>query len=307
MPITTVHGPVPIAEITGRVLAHEHLHIDLRTDDDSAAVVHDADSVVEELRAAREEHDLGLVVDLTCRGMGRDVSAVRRIAERAGIRVVVATGYYYERFHPAGELDAGPAAVTERLLAEIEDGLDGTTIRPGVLGEIGSDGPVASPAERTSFLAAGAAGAATGLAVATHAHLGEGGLEQLDLLTSAGLAPQRISIGHQDLADLPAQHRALAAEGAFVAFDTVGKESYQPDAVRLRLVLDLIEAGHAGQLLLSNDISRDAYLAGHGGPGFGHVLGTFRTRLAEHGVDGATLDLLYRRNALRWLSGESAA
>lgn len=194
-------------------------------------------------------------------------------------------------------------ALAADLVAEIESGCDGTTIRPGVLGEIGSHGPEPTPAEERSLRAAALAGAAAGLSVATHAHLGQGGLGQLDLLTGAGLAPGRISIGHQDLCSDGAQHREIAARGAYVAFDTIGKNSYQPDSVRLRLLLDLLEAGHAERVLLSNDISRDPYLVVNGGTGYGHVLGAFADDLRAAGVDEDTMDLLYRRNLLRFLTG----
>ncbi|MBV2364538.1 phosphotriesterase family protein [Streptomonospora nanhaiensis] len=304
MMIRTVTGQrTAPAGVAGAVLAHEHLRIDLTTPADPAAAVTDDAAVVAELRAARAEHGLGLVVDLTCRGMGRDVRAVRSISERSGVPVVVATGWYYERFHPGGEPGGSVERAADLLVAEIEEGVAGTGIRPGVIGEVGSHGPAATPAERTGLLAAGRAAAATGLPVATHAHLGQGALEQLDLLTGAGVPPHRVSIGHQDLAEDPGQHRAIAEAGAYVAFDTVGKASYRSDEHRLALLLDLLEAGHARRVLLSNDISRDAYLASRGGQGFGHVLGPFRRALAERGVDEPTLDLLYRANALRWLTG----
>lgn len=303
MPILTVNGPLTRDEISGVVLAHEHLAIDLTTPNDPAAVVSDHDQVLAELVAAREQHGLSLVVDLTCRGMGRDVVLAHAIAEQAGIHLVVATGYYYERFHPPGELDVDSEAVAERLLEEIEHGIDSTGIRPGVLGEIGSSGPIASAAERTSLIAAAIAARRSGLSVGTHAHLGQGGLEQLELLTGAGLDPRHICIGHQDLLDDPSQHRTIATSGAYVGFDTIGKESYQSDDVRLRMLLGLIEDGFERQLLLSNDLSRDAYLETHGGPGLGHVLGPFRDRLHDAGVDETTLELLYRVNALNWLEG----
>ncbi|MDO9381054.1 MAG: hypothetical protein Q7T56_19585 [Nocardioidaceae bacterium] len=305
--VRTVEGPLDPAEVTGPVLPHEHLAIDLRTEDDAEARVTDRLAVVDELRAARESHGLGLVVDQTCRGMGRDPRALVAMSRAAGVPVVASTGYYWHRFHPAGELDHDVEAVTARLVHEIRHGLDGTDVRPGVVAEVGSHGAEPSPAERTSLLAAGHAAAETGLSVGTHAHLGEGGPGQLELLVSTGMRPERVCVGHQDLADDTAQHLAIAEAGAFVAFDTVGKESYQPDAVRLGLLLALLEAGHAGQVLLSNDVSRDRYLLAHGGPGLGHVLGTFSDLLRGAGVDEGTLDLLRRRNPLRWLTGEEVA
>jgi phosphotriesterase-related protein len=94
-----------------------------------------------------------------------------------------------------------------------------------------------------------------------------------------------------------------AAGCSYLAFDTIGKNSYQPDHVRLRLLLELLHRGLGRHVLLSNDISRHAYLTGAGGQGYAHVLGPFAARLRESGVDSGTLDLLCRRNPLRWLTG----
>ncbi|TDD73086.1 phosphotriesterase [Jiangella aurantiaca] len=308
MPITTASGRVLApADVPGTVLAHEHLVLDLTQPGDPGARVSDDAAVAAELAAARSAAGLGLVVDLTCRGMGGDPARARAIAEQAGVEVVLATGWYYDRFHPDGEPGDSVERATQLLVDDVYDGLGGgavrTGIRPGVIGEIGSHGEQASPSERVGLVAAAGAALHTGLSVATHAHLGRGGLEQLDLLTSAGMPPHRICIGHQDLIDDPGQHGTIAAAGAYVAFDTVGKASYQPDEQRIELLLALLDAGHARRVLLSNDISRDAYLTSRGGQGFGHVLGPFRAALAARGVDPPTLDLLYRTNALRWLDG----
>lgn len=148
---------------------------------------------------------------------------------------------------------------------------------------------------------------ATGLSLATHAQLGRGGLAQLEVLTAAGLEPRRISVGHQDLFDDATVHRELAAAGAYVAFDTVGKESYQSDATRLRLLLALLEAGHADRVLLSCDISRHSYLVGEGGHGYGHLFRSFLPRLRMAGADDELIDLLTRRNPLRFLTGGDGA
>ncbi|MFI9076023.1 hypothetical protein ACIGW8_05880 [Streptomyces sioyaensis] len=56
--------------------------------------------MTEELAALRREFGLSLVIELTCRGMGRDVAGMARIAADASVAVVAATGWYYEPFHP---------------------------------------------------------------------------------------------------------------------------------------------------------------------------------------------------------------
>ncbi len=98
-------------------------------------------------------------------------------------------------------------------------------------------------------------------------------------------------------------HRELAARGAYVAFDTVGKESYQSDRTRLRLLTALVEAGHADRALLSCDISRHGYLRAEGGQGYGHLFESFLPGLRAAGADDDLVDLLTRRNPLRFLTG----
>lgn len=306
--VRTVGGLLDPSLVTGPVLAHEHLALDLSRDADAEAVLGFAhrEPVTSELAALREEYGLSLVVELTCRGMGRDVGALAEISERSGVAVVAATGWYYEAFHPREVAGASTSALEEDLLREIGTGLDSTDVRPGVVGEVGSHGDAPSSAEERTLTAAARAAVTTGLSVATHAQLGRGGLAQLDLLTAAGLPPHRVSIGHQDLLDSPSVHRELAAAGAYVAFDTVGKESYQSDGTRLRLLLSLLEAGHAERVLLSCDVSRHGYLRGEGGAGYGHLFRSFLPRVRAAGADDELIDLLTRRNPLRFLTGADA-
>lgn len=306
--LRTVSGDLATGAVHGPVLAHEHLVLDLDQRGDGAAVLDPrlhAAAVTAELSALREEFGLSLVVELTCRGMGRDVRALASIARDAQVAVVAATGWYYEPFHTPEIDGADVEALTAVLVREIEDGIGTTGVRPGVLGELGSHGDVPTPAEATVLRAGARAARATGLSLATHAQLGRGGLAQLELLTAEGLPSHRVSIGHQDLLDDPGVHREIAASGAYVAFDTVGKSSYQSDRTRLRLLLALVEAGHADRALLSCDISRHGYLRDEGGQGYGHLFRHFLPALRAAGADDDLIDLLTRRNPLRFLSGAS--
>ncbi|MZD03755.1 phosphotriesterase [Streptomyces sp. SID5785] len=306
--LRTVTGPLSPEAVHGPALAHEHLVLDLDRTGDGSAVLdagRHTPQVCSELSALSEEFGLSLVMELTCRGMGRDPSTLAEISRRTGVAVVAATGWYYEPFHPREVTDLGVDELGEILVREIEDGFGGSGIRPGVLGEVGSHGDVPSEPETRALRAAARAAVATGLSVVTHAQLGRGGPAQLKLLTGEGLPAHRVCLGHQDLLDDPGVHRELAQSGAYVAFDTIGKESYQSDATRLRLLLALIEAGHADRALLSCDISRHAYLTSEGGQGYGHLFRTFLPQLRAAGADEDLVDLLTRRNPLRFLTGAS--
>ncbi|WP_106399258.1 phosphotriesterase family protein [Actinocorallia populi] len=299
-PIRTVTGPLPISAVQGGVLAHEHLRMDLRwpvgAESEPRRWLDEEIHVCDELTGLRERGDLGLVVELTCLGMGRDAPALARISAASGVAVVAGTGFFTEPFHPAGArgLDAGRMA--ERLVAEIGFGMDGTSVLPGVIGEIGCWGEQPTPAEETALKAAAQASLASGLPVATY---GRSGPAQLELLMAASLDPARVAVGQQSLSADPGAHRKLAELGAYVCFGRLAATGEQA----VRPVLELIEAGYADRLLLGGGICRMEQIAHYGGPGYGTVFDAFVPALRAHGVDEATLDAITRKNALRWLAG----
>lgn len=300
--ITTVSGEKNTSDLSGAVLAHEHLRIDLSNEVDPKGFVQDNEAVMKELVEAREHFGLGLVLELTCQGMGRDPLVLRSLSERSGVEIVCATGFYYERFHPGYVVDSSADELAGILIREIREGIDDTGIRPGVIGEIGSHGCEMSVAEERCFRAAARAAIETGLPVSTHAHLGAGAIHQLELLLEEGLSAEKICLGHQDLLADSRQHQHLAEAGAYVAFDTVGKESYQSDEARLHLVLEMLKAGHGGRILLSNDISRENYFRERGGVGYSHLFRSFLPRLEEAGVERQQIKTIVEDNPREFLT-----
>ncbi|MFI0486078.1 phosphotriesterase [Actinomadura sp. 9N215] len=330
--LRTVTGTIATSEITGPVLSHEHLQMDLRwaarprlVESDPGRWLDEEKSVQRELAALRREHGLGLVVDLTCSGMGRNAAALARISAGARVAVVAGTGVFTEPFHPSfvrealqgGEaLQASEAVGTaegadgrsgverlaERLLAEVGFGMDGTNSLPGVIGEIGTWGEAPTETEELCLRAAARAARYSGLSVATY---GRAGLAQLEILTGAGLSPGRVAVGQQDRVDDPGQHRKIAETGAYVSFGTLGLAGDDDAAIgaRVRCVMDLLEAGHASQVLLSTGVSRMTQITRYGGGGFGYLFDAFLPALRVAGADDATLDAVLRDNPLRWLTG----
>ncbi|MQY07835.1 phosphotriesterase family protein [Actinomadura macrotermitis] len=307
--LRTVTGTIPTSAVTGPVLAHEHLRLDLRwparpaqVDSDARRWLDEEKPVTAELAALREDHGLGLVVDLTCAGMGRDASALTRIGAGARVAVVAGTGFFTEPFHPAFVRDADVPQLAERLLAEIGFGMDGTNALPGVIGEIGTWGETPTADEERCLRAAAQAARYSGLSVATY---GRPGLAQLEILTSAGLAPHRVAVGRQDLADDPAATRKMAENGAYVSFGSLGLAGEDPVALgaRVRAVMELLEAGHAGRVLLSTGVSRMTQITRYSGLGYGHLFEVFVPALRAAGADEATITAILHDNPLRWLTG----
>src|SRR5262249_49203122 len=156
--IRTVTGDVDT--VRGRILAHEHLQIDLSAQKGPANKVGEAEipAVVEDLHKAKA-FGLAAITDLSAPFWGRDPKALRRISERAGVLVVCAAGFYWDPF-PDVALSAPVGQIRDAMIAEVERGADGTDIRCGVI-KVGTAREPNEPAERL-FRAPAAAGRATG-------------------------------------------------------------------------------------------------------------------------------------------------
>ncbi len=182
--IRTVRGD--IAAPGGTVLVHEHLQIDL-TSRLPAIVIGSADEgdVIDDLRQASGEHGLRIVVDLSVLGSGRDVAALRRISEAARVAVVCATGFYWDPL----PVEVGEASVEElrdRMIGEIEIGIDGSNVRAGVI-KIGTDANTPTAAFERVYRAAALAANATGVAIITHTTRADQAEWQMDVLERSGL------------------------------------------------------------------------------------------------------------------------
>ncbi|MCF6473852.1 aryldialkylphosphatase [Nonomuraea sp. MG754425] len=294
--LRTVTGPVRVAAIEGPVLPHEHLRTDMRwavgIDSDPYRWLDEEMTVSAELRELRQAPErLGLIVDLTCMGMGRDAAALARVAAGSRVPVIASTGLFAEPFTHTGDADVD--ALTARLMEEILSGVDGTGVFPGVIGEVGSWGTEPTAREERCLVAAARASLRSRLPVATH---GKNGLALLEILLGQNLPGSRIAVGYAGT-DLGAA-RKIAEAGAYVSLGALGLGSEQA----ARLVLGLVEDGHAERLLVSTGLSRVAQLRRYDGPGYAHLFRTLLPRLREAGAGEDVIRLITHDNPLRWLT-----
>src|SRR5512144_1027478 len=95
--IAGVLGPLDTADL-GFTLMHEHVLVANWAMRQAFADWIDRDAVVahavEEARAARAR-GVRTLIDLTPINLGRDIHAIREVAERAEIQIVAATGFYW--------------------------------------------------------------------------------------------------------------------------------------------------------------------------------------------------------------------
>ncbi|GHH63278.1 aryldialkylphosphatase [Streptosporangium violaceochromogenes] len=292
--VSTVNGSCTASSIHGAVLPREHLHSDLRwaagIPSDPNRWLDEEQAVSRELRDLRRSDELNLVVELSCIGTGRDASALSRVSACSRVAVVASTGFFAGPFTPAWALEADVETLTRYLLTEINDGLDGTGARPGVIGEIGAWDEEPTAAEERCARAAARAALSSGLPVAVHHR---GGLPLLEILLDEGLPAHRVSVA--DTGADPLLARKVVESGGHVCLTSLGAD-------RLRDALGLIEAGHAHRLLLSSGLSRVSEIERYGGAGYGHLFRTFLPRLREAGVGEGTIRAIVHDNALGWLT-----
>lgn len=293
----TVRGEVQASSL-GVTLCHEHLVLDASPE--QRLTVEDVASDLQDLA----RHGGQAVVELTNEGMGRDVRGLRVLSEMTGLHVICATGLYKQSHYPSWVRDASVEALAERFAAEVEEGIEDSGVRAGVIGEIGTSEEWITPDEEKVLRAAARAALATGAPLSTHTSFGRLALEQLDIIAEEGLPAHRVSVGHLDLVPDPDYHTAVAERGAFVEYDTFGKAAYQADKARSLCLVEMLRRGFADQILLSCDITRTSYLKRRGGWGYAHLLEAVVPELGSRGVGDAVVQKLLVDNPARFLAFE---
>lgn len=302
--VQTVRGPIE-PERLGFTLVHEHLHLEMwhSSGDGYIGQIDDDEILAAELSAFSEVGG-SCLVDQTPRGAGRQPARLRQLSDATGVEIVCATGYYTEPYYPPGDAlhRRSVDEISELLLEEIRDGIAGTGVRPGLIGEIGTSQGWVSPLEERIHRAAARAQRATGLPIATHTLYHGAGHHQLEIFAEEGVDPARICIGHCDTFPSVAYCESIARRGAYVSLDNIGFDlEGHEDAVR-RLLLELVERGYARQLLLSQDMGQMPELGCRGGRGLTYLAKRFLPSLLEAGLDEATVRLITVENPLRWLT-----
>lgn len=190
--------------------------------------------------------------------------------------------------------------LAQEMVDEIEQGIDGTELKAGIIAEIGSSEGKITPLEEKVFIAAALAHNQTGRPISTHTSFSTMGLEQLALLQAHGVDLSRVTVGHCDLKDNLDNILKMIDLGAYVQFDTIGKNSYYPDEKRIAMLHALRDRGLLNRVMLSMDITRRSHLKANGGYGYDYLLTTFIPQLRQSGFSQADVDVMLRENPLNF-------
>ncbi|GAA1947954.1 phosphotriesterase [Kitasatospora viridis] len=289
--VRTVLGDLDPAEL-GVCDAHDHLFFASRLL--PGQELDDVPAAAAELAAFRAAGG-GAVVQWTPHGLNRRAAELPALSAAAGVHLVAATG-----LHRAAHYDElpDPERWAELFTAELTEGIGPDGPRAGLIKVAGGFHGLDGHARRT-MAAAAAAHHATGAPIGIHHELGSAADQVLELLCGRlGVPPHRVLLGHLNRFPDPAMHRELARSGAFLAFDGPSRANAATDWRLLGTLVDLVEAGHAGQLLLGGDTTTAAARSAADGPGMPFLLTGLRPRLAA-ALGEEAVELILRRNPAR--------
>lgn len=299
--IITVNGPIAPAEL-GITQTHEHIWLNAYEHYRNYGIVfEDVDTMVQELGAFTRLGGRSMV-EVTTEEIGRCPESLREISRLSQVNIIMGAGWYREFAYPNKVREKTSVELAEILVEEIEVGVNGTGIRAGVIGEIGTGVNHILPGEERVFRAAALAQQKTGVAITTHTtRWGSLALEQIALLREAGADLSKVIIGH--LGDRIGVKNLLpiAETGVYLEVDNIGYLDYQPEYVRADNVAGLVHAGYADRVLLSQDVCMLSHLKYHGGPGYGYLLETFLPMLRERGVTDEHIHMMLVENPAKAL------
>ncbi len=254
----------------------------------------DLDLMVDEMKAAAQQ-GVACVTDGGHPDMGRDLNFLKQVSEKSGMPIVAGCGFYADPFYPEEIKSWSEDQIVKDLVRQAK------TQPVGVFGEIGSWDEI-TDTERKVFRAIAKAHRETNLSIFTHTGIpGKSALEQLDILEHGGVKPDRIVIGHLgNLVDPEVNlHKEICKRGAFIGFDRQGGPG---DARQIPMVLSLVEAGYAKNLMFSSDLSSANQLKRNKGEGYAKTVTVWGKKLREAGMSEDILHMILADNPRRFLA-----
>ncbi len=300
MVIQTTSGPIAPGD-AGLILPHEHIFTDLRGPDTVGYGQADVEDVVRVMKPhldAAKSAGVGILVECSSIGVGRNVPILQRMTAETGLPVLVPTGVYSrDGFIPSGYASWSESRLRDWMIRELTSGIDSTGIKAGFI-KLGVDNTPLSEYQQRMMRAAAQASLATGAAIAVHTPSGARALEETAILESEGLDLNRFIWVHAQNESDQNIHEQLAEKGAYIEFDNVSRGT---DASIISRIQTLVSAGYEDNILLSHDNGWYRPGVADGGTirGYTYLIETFIPAMRAAGISQASIDKMTIENPQR--------
>ena len=302
----------------GFTLTHEHVWLSAAGINATYPEFFDRQAIVDRAVAQlRADYDEGVrtIVDVTTLDLGRDVLLTKDIAQRSGINIIAATGFWIDI--PRIFWEADPDEVAQLFVKEIEVGIEETGIKAGIIKVANNDSvdDGLTHAGEVVLRAASRASFQTGIPITTHtlAPVRTGEL-QVSIFEPEGVDLDRVCIGHSNETTDIGYLTGLAEKGVWLGLDI-----YRGVSVSGRLdweqktdvAKQLIDAGYGDRIMLSHDWcvtprgSREAQeeVLRHNSDGYLFITRRVLPRLQEMGCSQELLNQIMVDNPRRFFEG----
>ena len=256
------------------------------------------------------------IVDCTINGIGRNPHSLARIARATGLNVIMGSGYYTAPSHPPDLSAKSEDDIVAEIINDIEVGVGDSGIKSGFIGEIGCSWTLEEN-ERKTLRAAAVAQQHTGACLSIHPGRNSAApFEILDIIQEVGADLSRVIMCHIDVRLRQSDERLkLAQSGCYLEYDVFGWEGHFPsywttddymdmpnDTQRIYEIIELINAGHLEQILISQDICRKTALLSYGGWGYAHIQNYVVPMMRQRGMSQEQIDAICIDNPRRLFS-----
>lgn len=250
--ILTVKGKIKSSEL-GNTLIHEHVLVDFIGADKITPDRWDQDEVIKKVLPYLLEikaRGIKSMVECTPAYIGRDVKLLQKLSDQSGLNILTNTGFYGasdNKYLPAFALTETAEQLSSRWIAEFENGIDGTSIKPGFIKTGVNSGPL-SDIHQKLVKAAALTHLKTGLTICSHTGPAFPALQEIEILKTLGVSPAAFvwvhASGNND------DFIKTGKTGCWISLDGISEDSLTKNA---DLILFLKANRFLNQILISHD------------------------------------------------------
>uniref|UniRef100_UPI00358F46E9 phosphotriesterase-related protein isoform X1 n=2 Tax=Myxine glutinosa TaxID=7769 RepID=UPI00358F46E9 len=270
------------------------------------------DTIKEELCSFRKAGG-GTLVENSSIGLQRNVKVLRQLSLDSGVNIVCGTGFYVDSSHSKETRNMSEEQLAEVMRRELLEGVDGTGICCGIIGEIGCSWPITESEIRVLRAAATVQASLRCPLIVHPGRHHDSPFQIVRLLQESGADLHKTVMSHIDRTLFEKnQLLEFAKLGCYLEYDLFGLEvlDYELnlnvdmpcDSERIRRIQMLLEEGLVDQLLMSHDIFSCHRLSRFGGHGYSHILQNIVPKMKRRGVPQAAIERMLIHNPRTWLA-----
>lgn len=305
-------GDEPVAEDPFHMRHMHWLRQNPYSSHENLLLLQETAAVRDELLAYRRSGG-GAIVENTTMGIERDLPTLKQLAKDTGVHIIAGAGYYVDCTHSEDTRRTSVEKLSDIIVSEVLHGADGTDIRCGVIGEIGTCWPI-TESEKKVLKATAHAQAQLGCPVIIHPGRNPAApFEVVRILQEAGGDISKTVMSHLDRTIFDeGQLLEFAKLGSYLEYDLFGMETlnyaYDPtvdmpsDSQRVKTLGFLIKEGYEDKMVIAHDIHTKNRLTKYGGHGYSHILNNIVPKMLARGISQHQVDKILIDNPKHWLT-----